>query len=157
ETAKTVWPRPEGRAGPCQRTRVGHRSEDLVRSLIVNADDFGLADGVNLGILDAHFKGVVTSTTLLANGSAFDNAVMMLKSAPELGVGIHLNLTQGPPVSPASMIPTLLNCRKHLYLSPRSLWSAIKGHRVSLSELEMELRAQIRKVINAGISPTHLD
>jgi chitin disaccharide deacetylase len=128
-----------------------------LKFLIVNADDLGLTEGVNLGILDAHFEGIVTSATLLANGSAFDKAVAMLASAPGLGVGIHLNLTEGAPVSNSSAIPTLVNGRNYLHLSPFSLWKGISSQRVSLSDVETELRAQITKVIRAGITPTHLD
>jgi predicted glycoside hydrolase/deacetylase ChbG (UPF0249 family) len=128
-----------------------------LKTLIVNADDLGLTEGVNFGILAAHHEGIVTSATLLANGSAFDGAVAMLASAPGLGVGIHLNLTEGPPISNPSAIPMLLNGRKHLHLSPFSLWKGITSRKVSLSQVETELRAQIVKVIHAGITPTHLD
>ena len=128
-----------------------------MKTLIVNADDLGLTEGVNFGILDAHRNGIVTSATLLANGSAFDGAVAMLASAPALGVGIHLNLTEGAPVSNPSAIPTVLNGRKHLHLAPFSLWKGITSGKVSLSQVETELRAQIVKVIHAGITPTHVD
>src|SRR5260370_42001074 len=46
-----------------------------MKRLIVNADDFGLTENVNRGILDAHREGIVTRTTLLANGMAFESAV----------------------------------------------------------------------------------
>jgi chitin disaccharide deacetylase len=128
-----------------------------LRSLIVNADDLGLTEGVNLGILDAHFEGIVTSATLLANGSAFNSAVAMLASAPGLGVGIHLNLTEGAPVSDPSHVPTLLDARNRLHFSPLKLWTAIAAGQVRVAEIETELRAQITKIVRAGIAPTHLD
>src|SRR5262245_60514883 len=128
-----------------------------MKELIVNADDFGLTQQVNRGILDAHHDGIVTSTTLLANGGSFDEAVSMSRQAPQLGVGVHLNLSEGNPVSRASEIPSLVDSRGALHLTPGRLWAGIVKRKVSLSDVERELLAQVRKVIRAGISPTHLD
>ena len=55
-----------------------------MKNLIVNADDLGWTDGVNRGIADAHRKGLVTSTSLLANGRAFDSALNVARSNPPL-------------------------------------------------------------------------
>jgi hopanoid biosynthesis associated protein HpnK len=128
-----------------------------MRELIVNADDFGLTRQVSQGIIDAHREGIVTSTTLLANGAAFDTAVSMSVRTPRLGIGVHLNLSEGTPVSSKSKIPTLLDARGRLHLAPGRLWIEILKRKLSLSEVELELQAQIEKVIRAGISPTHLD
>ncbi len=128
-----------------------------MKQLIVNADDFGLTHQVNQGILDAHRGGIVTSATLMANGEAFEAAVEMLRYAPYLGVGVHLNLTQGIPVSPVHAIPTLVDRRGRLYLSPSQLWRGIVTRRLSLADVETELRAQVAKVLRAGIRATHLD
>ena len=68
------------------------------RTLIVNADDFGLTAGVSRGILDAHRKGIVTSTTVIVNRS-IDPALVEQLVASGLGVGLHLNLTLGRPIS----------------------------------------------------------
>src|SRR5689334_13538773 len=67
--------------------------------LIVNADDFGMTEGHNSAIVDAHRSGIVTSTSLLANGYSFDHAVALAKQQPTLGVGVHLTLTEGPSVA----------------------------------------------------------
>jgi hopanoid biosynthesis associated protein HpnK len=128
-----------------------------MKQLIVNADDFGLTNQVNQGILEAHRHGIVTSTTLMANGEAFESAVEIARHVPDLGVGIHLNLTQGIPVSPAHTIRTLVNKRGRLYLSPGRLWRGVITRQVTLDDIHSELRAQIAKVRRAGISPTHLD
>ena len=79
-----------------------------MRRLIVNADDLGWADGVNRGIADAHRNGIVTSASLIANGAAFAGAIDVAKSAPALGIGVHLNLSDGKPVSDEP-VPTLTN------------------------------------------------
>ena len=128
-----------------------------MRQLIVNADDFGLTTQVSWGILDAHRGGIVTSTTLMANGGAFDIAVSMARREYALGIGVHLNLTEGLPVSPAWKIPTLVDHQGRLHLSPRRLAQGIMTRQVSLADVETELWQQIWKVVRAGILPTHLD
>lgn len=128
-----------------------------MRQLIVNADDFGLTEAVNRGIVHAHNEGIVTSTTLMAGGSAFDSAVLMSRSVPGLGIGVHLNLTAGRPVSPVQNIPSLVNRDGRLRWTPACLLRAVVARQVSLVEIETELRQQISKVCNAGIRPTHLD
>jgi chitin disaccharide deacetylase len=128
-----------------------------MKQLIVNADDFGLTEQVSRGILDAHREGIVTSTTLMANGRAFDAAVSMGDRAPQLGVGVHLNLTEGVPVSPAWNIPSIVDRRGRLHLNPGRLAQGIMTRQVNLAHVETELRAQINKICRAGISPTHLD
>jgi chitin disaccharide deacetylase len=128
-----------------------------LKCLIVNADDFGLTRLVSQGILDAHHYGIVTSTSLIATGEAFEEAVAMAMRAPRLSVGVHLALTEGIPVLPGFEIPTLADAYGRLYLTPRQLLSRIVTHHISLREIELELRAQIAKVLRAGIAPTHLD
>ncbi len=76
-----------------------------MKNLIVNADDLGWTEGVNRGIADAHRNGIVTSASLLANGAAFESAVEMARSAPALGVGVHLNLNDGNPSHPRKRFP----------------------------------------------------
>jgi chitin disaccharide deacetylase len=128
-----------------------------MKRLIVNADDFGLTRLVSQGILDAHYYGIVTSTSLMANGGAFEEAVAMAMRAPRLSVGVHLALTQGIPVSPALEVPTLVDAHGRLYLTARQVLNRIVTHRIGLREIEIELRAQIAKVLRAGITLTHLD
>jgi len=66
-----------------------------VRRLIVNADDFGFTAGINRAIVEAHTRGIVTSTTLMANGRAFDDAVRSAATVPGLSVGCHVVLIDG--------------------------------------------------------------
>src|SRR5436190_22470331 len=79
-----------------------------MKRLIVNADDFGLTEKVNQAIIEGHLKGIITSTSLLANGVAFESAVRLAQLHPKLGVGVHLNLTDGSPVSAPARIPSLV-------------------------------------------------
>lgn len=128
-----------------------------MKNLIVNADDLGWTEGVNRGIADAHRKGLVTSTSLLANGRAFESALHVARSNPALGVGVHLNLSDGPPTSPPQDVRGLLNEVNALEDGPESLLLRIASRSLPLAEVEREWDAQIQKVRDAGIHPTHLD
>ena len=79
------------------------------RSLIVNADELGLTEGINEGIIEVHAHGIVTSTTMVANFWAFDGAVSLSRKYPSLAVGVHLNLTHGMPILPQDRVHTLVD------------------------------------------------
>jgi predicted glycoside hydrolase/deacetylase ChbG (UPF0249 family) len=64
------------------------------RFLIVNADDFGLCDGANRGIVEAHERGIVTSTSLMVRQPAAAAAATLSRQAPGLAIGLHLDLAQ---------------------------------------------------------------
>ena len=128
-----------------------------MKNLIVNADDLGWTDGVNRGIIEAFHHGIVTSTSLLANGAAFAQGVEAARSAPGLGVGVHLNLSDGPPVAERETITSLLNDDGEFAGGPESLLMRRVRRGLRLAEVESEWDAQIQKVRNAGIAPTHLD
>ena len=106
-----------------------------MRRLIVNADDFGLTQAVSEGILDAHSEGIVTSTSLMATGSAFDTAVSISRRTPELGIGVHLNLTAGEPVSTALSISSLVDRNGQLHFSVGRLLRDIVLRRVDLAHV----------------------
>jgi predicted glycoside hydrolase/deacetylase ChbG (UPF0249 family) len=128
-----------------------------VKNLIVNADDLGWTDGVNRGILEAFHHGIVTSTSLLANGAAFAGGVEAARSAPGLGVGVHLNLSDGPPVADRETVTSLLNDDGKFAGGPESLLLRLARRGLRLAEVENEWDAQIQKVRDAGLAPTHLD
>jgi predicted glycoside hydrolase/deacetylase ChbG (UPF0249 family) len=128
-----------------------------VKNLIVNADDLGWTEGVNRGIAEGHQKGLVTSTSLLANGRAFGSALEVARSNPELGVGVHLNLSDGPPTAKVQEVQGLVNYAGDLEGRPANLLLRIASRSLPLEEVEREWDAQIRKVRDSGIPPTHLD
>lgn len=109
-----------------------------MRSLAVNADDFGFTRDVNQGIVEAHREGILTSTTLMANGAAFDDAVRLAKENPSLDIGCHLVLVGEPP------FPSTVT----------QLIQAIALRRIRIYE---ELSNQVRRILDAGLKPTHLD
>jgi hopanoid biosynthesis associated protein HpnK len=128
-----------------------------MRNLIVNADDLGWTAGVNRGNAEAHRHGIVTSTSLLANGSAFADGVKTASELPGLGVGVHLNLSDGAPIAPAERVKSLLNEDGEFAGGPESLLMRLTTKSLQAKEVEREWDAQIEKVRGAGIRPTHLD
>ena len=129
----------------------------MPRNLIVNADDLGWTAGVNRGIAEAHRNGIVTSASLLANGGAFAEAVELARDTGGLGVGVHLNLNDGPPVAPRESVPSLVNEAGEFEGGPDGLLLKIATRGLSMREVEIEWGAQISKARDAGIEPTHLD
>ncbi|HUN60863.1 MAG TPA: ChbG/HpnK family deacetylase [Candidatus Sulfotelmatobacter sp.] len=128
-----------------------------MKNLIVNADDLGWTEGVNRGIAEAHRKGLVTSTSLLASGPSFGSALEIARTNPELGVGVHLNLSDGPPTAKPEDVRGLLNDAGELEGGPESLLLRIASRSLNLEEVEHEWDAQIRKIRDSRITPTHLD
>jgi predicted glycoside hydrolase/deacetylase ChbG (UPF0249 family) len=128
-----------------------------VKNLIVNADDLGWSDGVNRGIAEAHRNGIVTSASVLANGTAFLAAVELVRAMPGIGVGVHLNLSDGSPVAEPETVTSLLNDRGEFAGGPEGLLLRMARRAVELREVEREWDAQITLVREAGIAPTHLD
>jgi chitin disaccharide deacetylase len=128
-----------------------------MKRLIVNADDFGLTRGVNAGIIQGFREGIITSATLMANGTAFADAVEQARANPSLGVGCHLVLVGGKSVAPKQQIPSLADSDGNLPPTlPAFLRKLLTGS-VTAEAMEVELRAQIGKIISAGVQPTHLD
>jgi predicted glycoside hydrolase/deacetylase ChbG (UPF0249 family) len=120
--------------------------------IIVNADDFGFSPGVNAGIAAAHRRGIVTSASLMANAPGFAEAVVLAAENPALGIGVHLNLVRGKPLSPLAGIPLLAG--------GGGRFRPFRWRRMSpafLGQAEGEYRRQIEKIVAAGIRPTHVD
>lgn len=129
-----------------------------MRRLIVNADDFGLTQGVNRAIAEAHRNGVVTSATLMANGAAFDDAVALARTNPQLGIGCHVVLVDGRPVLAEEKVPSLIassGAQFHQALVPFA-GRVITGQ-VNAQQIEAEAAAQIGKLQEAGITVSHVD
>lgn len=117
-----------------------------MKTLIVNADDFGFTPDVNEGIVHAHRAGILTATTLMANGDAFAHAVRLAKDTPTLEVGCHFVLV-GDGYS-------LVAPYRKLPVSVSKLAAAIFLGKINV---EAELEAQLRRIISAGITPLHID
>ncbi len=128
-----------------------------MKRLIVNADDFGLHPLINEGILESHQQGIVTSTSLLASGEYFEDALTLAKTTSTLGVGLHICLVGGlSPVCDPREVPSLLVDGKfpmtHTEFIKRLFTGQVKG-----SELRKEIAAQFHKVMGTGLPITHVD
>ncbi len=126
--------------------------------LIINADDFGLTLGINRAIAELHRTGVLTSATLMATGPAFEDAVAIARANPTLGVGCHIVLTDGFPVSHPDSIPTLIGGDGKTFRPSLGefVFELVRG-KVSEDDIAREALAQIQKLQRAGIDVTHLD
>ncbi len=110
----------------------------------MNADDFGFTPDVNEGIVEAHRRGILTATTLMANGAAFDDAVRLVRETPALDIGCHLVLIGGTSLVSGKAFPTTVG----------QLLAALARREIRPYE---ELKAQVGKIVGAGLRPTHLD
>jgi predicted glycoside hydrolase/deacetylase ChbG (UPF0249 family) len=123
--------------------------------LIVNGDDLGLCEEVNEGIRQAHLHGVLTSASIVANGAAFDHAIHICRSLPRLDIGVHLTLVEEAPV--LESVKSLIGFGSKLHRSASTFATRYMTGRIALQDVEHELEAQVRKVLDQGVKVTHLD
>jgi len=129
-----------------------------MRLLIVNADDFGLTEGISRGILAAHRTGIVTSTSALAIGPAYPKVAAWLADEPALGVGVHLAAVgEDPPLLSAAEIPTLLGRDGRLSPGYAGFLARAAAGRIDPDDLRREFTAQLQMVQELGVPITHLD
>ncbi|HXB66644.1 MAG TPA: ChbG/HpnK family deacetylase [Candidatus Acidoferrales bacterium] len=114
------------------------------KQLVVNADDFGFTPDVNEGIVEAHRYGILTATTLMANGAAFDDALRLARQYPSLDIGCHLVLIGGHSLLTQKPFPATVP----------GLVAALAGRAIRPYD---ELKAQVRRIVQAGVAPSHLD
>ncbi|HUU50420.1 MAG TPA: ChbG/HpnK family deacetylase [Nitrospinota bacterium] len=127
-----------------------------MKRVIINADDFGLSEEINLGIIKTHREGIVTNTSIVINGNLVEHGLPLIKQAPNLGVGIHLNLTYGKPTLPKNECKTLTDQNGRFLGYPKFIQRLIL-HQVNLEEVKKELRAQIERFLSYGIECSHID
>jgi chitin disaccharide deacetylase len=125
----------------------------MKKKLIVNADDYGISESVNTGIIEAVSRGIVTSTSVMINMVDDKSTIELLKkSVPHVSVGIHINLTKGKPVS-GSEVPSLIVGNGYFNHS-----NGTNPFTVNYKEVRSEIKAQFEKFIDyAGDIPSHID
>jgi hypothetical protein len=124
------------------------------RRLIINADDFGLSEGINRGILEAFDAGALRSTSIMVAMPAFAEAARAARMAgTRLGVGLHFTLTAGRPLVHG---PSLTDAQGE-FLEPGALLRRALLGRLLPGEVAAECAAQIDRARAAGIRLTHLD
>jgi hopanoid biosynthesis associated protein HpnK len=124
--------------------------------LIVNADDLGISRGVNRAIVQAHRSGIVTSASIMANLPSAEDALTRTAICPDLGLGLHLTLTAGRPLSSPAQVPTLVDTTGDFLLLGTLLGRLARGQ-VRADDLRRELGAQVEWALRRGVIPTHLD
>ena len=126
-----------------------------MRTLVINADDLGFAPGVNRGIFDAHAAGTVSSASMIVTAPAFAEAAEQARrEAPQLGVGLHLNLVTGAPLA---NVPSLVDPATGRFHPLDALVRRGLAGQVDPAEVRRECEAQLAALVAAGITPTHLD
>jgi chitin disaccharide deacetylase len=127
-----------------------------MKRLIINSDDYGRTPEISRGIREAHLRGVVTSTTCMMNIPATANDVAIaLKETPNLGMGVHLVLTMGRPISASETVPSIVDEYGDFFK-----YTPLIEHLTTLNmdEVKKEWRAQIEAFIKtSGRKPTHID
>lgn len=126
-----------------------------MRFLVINADDLGLAPGVNRGIFEAHAAGTLSSASMMVGCPAFGEAAeQAVRDAPQLGVGLHLNLVSGTPLAD---VPTLVDHETRRFHPLETLARRALAGQVDAADVRRECEAQLAALVAAGITPTHLD
>lgn len=120
--------------------------------LIINADDFGLSEAVNYGIISAYKNGIVKSTTIMPGMPAFEHAVKLLNDCEDLGCGVHMTLSLNKPVLEGHK--TIVDEKGNFY---RRITNELIKEKFDLNEVYEEFCAQIDKTMNSGVKVTHLD
>ena len=147
-----------GPAGPSSSELLGFDRD--ARVLMVTCDDLGIHPAVNTAVLDAVRTGIAGSTSLMVPCPAADDALQLLRRAPDVPFGVHLTLTRDGaghrwgPVSPPGTVPSLVDGEG---LLPTSAEVPALVARARIEDVERELRAQIAVVARSGLTPTHLD
>jgi hopanoid biosynthesis associated protein HpnK len=129
----------------------------LMKKLIINADDFGIHESVNRGIIDGFRRGCISSTTLMPGASAFEQAVALAADNPGLGLGVHLTLVGEVAVAPPAEVASLVDSNGRLPLEYGRFLQLFVTGRIFLADIRRELEAQVHKVAATGLPITHLD
>src|SRR5512134_3484615 len=127
-----------------------------MKRLIINSDDYGRTPEISRGIREAHARGVVTSTTCMMNiPTTAEDIAVALRETPALGMGVHLVLTMGDPISARVTVPSITDENGHFFK-----YTPLIEHlsTLNIEEVKQEWRAQIEAFIRAaGRKPSHLD
>jgi predicted glycoside hydrolase/deacetylase ChbG (UPF0249 family) len=132
------------------------------RVLIVNCDDFGMDDAVNVGVIDSIERGIASSCSLMVPCPSAQRAMDLLRERPAIPFGIHLTLVRDSgddgwgPLADRRAVPSLLDDTGRLHTNTPTGRTELLA-RARPDEVEREFRAQVDAVVDAGLAPTHLD
>jgi hopanoid biosynthesis associated protein HpnK len=126
-----------------------------LKKLIITGDDFGLALPVNEAVVEAHRKGVLTTASLMVGEKFFQDAVEKVRQTPSLGVGLHLTLVEGHPVSDPDQIPDLVDSNGLFSTHLARAGFRFFFHPRIRNQLETEIRAQFEAFHRTGLVLDH--
>ena len=132
-------------------------SSSKQRRVIINADDFGMSEEVNEAVIRAYREGVLTSTSLMVTGAAFEQAVKLAKENPGLAVGIHLVTVVGTSVLSHSEIPALVDEGKNFSNNPTAAGLKYYFSSRARRQIRKELSAQFERFRATGLPLSHID
>jgi chitin disaccharide deacetylase len=121
--------------------------------VIINADDFGITEGVNKAIFELAKAGIITSTSVMSNMPGY-KSIVHLKD--KIGIGVHFNLTVGQPITDPNKIPSLVN-NNGFFFDLSLLLKKTRNKVITKEEVEIEFEAQVRHLLDIGITPDHID
>ena len=124
--------------------------------VIFHADDFGLTRAVNAGIVEAHARGLLRSTSLMAGAEAAEDAAALARSVPDLDVGLHVTLVEERPLLPAERVPSLV-ADGRFWASHATVFARYATGRWIVAEAAAEAAAQWERLAVLGIRPSHCD
>ena len=126
--------------------------------LIIHADDAGLSHSENRATIQAMEHGIVNSYSMMVPCPWFYEMAMFAKNNPQFDYGIHLTLTcewenyKFGPVLPVSEVPSLVDENGYFFKKREQL-----RENATVDDVEKELRAQMDKALQLGLTPTHID
>jgi hypothetical protein len=136
--------------------KLGYKPKDKL--LIIHADDVGMSHSVNRATAKALEIGTVTCGSIMVPCPWFPEVAAYCREHPEVDMGLHLTLTsewkyyRWAPVSSKDKVPSLVDAEGFLWRTTGEV-----GKHAKPEEVELELRAQIKRALEFGVNPTHLD
>ena len=128
-----------------------------LRRLIVNADDFGRSPGINEAVIRAHREGILTTTSLMVNEPACEEAVRLARENPNLGVGLHLTLLCGHSALAPEQIPGLVTTQREFTNNPAAAGFRYFFQGKLREQLRQEIRAQFERFRATGLRLDHVN
>jgi len=121
--------------------------------VIINADDFGITEGVNRAIAELAEAERITSTSVMSNMPLCEE-ITNLKG--KIGIGVHINLTTGRSAAKGSLVPSLIN-ESGEFFDLSTLLKRMRYGQIDQGEVEVEFYAQIKRLLDFGIQPDHIN
>ena len=128
-----------------------------MRSLVVNADDFGLNDHTVEWTIKGFECGALTSATIMAGMPATEKAVEYAKAHPQFSFGVHFYLVDETPMCKPEEIPSMIDPKTGKLWQTRKFILRNFAGLIKIADLKREMRTQYLAIKNAGVPVSHVD